>query len=110
MRDSSVQVYRMLADQTVSFPLEPRGLEKTDLLVGNQVMRDGSHAFATKKEYIQFLDETYNFEDKYKTHWYRSTETVLTENPYLNWLSQRTWPLNEELNMHMLMFQEVLTI
>ena len=46
-------------------------------------------------------------ETEYNPRWYRSRDTVLSEHPHSNWLSKKLWPLNEQLNIHILKYQEV---
>ena len=104
MRALPLEDYNKLADITISLDDDP-DYKKTIALVEYQVIRDGNHAYGTSHEdivnYFNYLEE------KYDTHWYRSTDTVLSENPYVNWLSKKKWPLNEELNLHMLRYQQV---
>ena len=100
MRKSSDPTYRQLADITISLDND-RDYVKTEALIENKVIRDGTHAYSTTNSVILQL------EDKHKTHWYRGTDTILSENPYSNWLSKKKWPLNEELNLHIMQYQEV---
>ena len=104
MRKSSDPTYSQLADITISLNNDLDNL-KTDALVENKVIREGTHAFATVNEDI--LNFYYLLEDKHKTHWYRGTDTILSEYPYSNWVSKKKWPLNEELNLHIMRYQEV---
>ena len=106
MRDSSVPDYWQLAAITVSLYKDP-DKKKTDALIEKGVFRDGTHAFAKFTGDIVNSDYYQHLEEKYGTSWHRSTETVLSENPYLNWISKKRWPLNEELNIHMILFQQV---
>ena len=40
--------------------------------------------------------------------WYKTRDTVLSENPYTNFLlTQKKWPLNEQFVVHSLYFQQV---
>ena len=104
MRAHPLEDYNKLADITISLDDDP-DYKKTDALVEYQVIRDGILAFAVDNEVIV---NDYNYlEEKYDTRWYRSTDTVLSENPSSNWLSKKKWPLNEELNLHMLRYQQV---
>ena len=104
IRESNDPTYNQLADITISLDNDWDG-KKTDKLVENKVIRDQTHAFANSNEDIlQFYS---HLEDKHKTHWYRSTGTFLSEYPYLNWRSKKKWPLNEELNLHIMRYQEV---
>ena len=99
-----MEEHNKLADISLSLDDEidwPRTIS----LVENEVFRDGTHAFRTTNEGIKYWS---HLEEKHKTLWYRSTETVMSEYPHLNWLSKKKWPLNEELNLHMLNYQEVL--
>ena len=71
----------------------------------NKVIKDSRYAYAAD---IRSIVEDYtHLEEKYDTRWYRGKETVMSENPYSNWLTKKNWPLNEELNLHMLLFQQV---
>ena len=101
MRDSSDPKYKQLSNITISLD----DGRKTDVLIEGKVIKDGTHAFASANQDI--LNWYTYLEDNYKTHWYRGTETILSEYPYLNWLSKKKWPLNEELNLHIMRYQEV---
>ena len=104
MRESNDPTYNQLADITISLDNDV-DLVKTDALVENKVFIDRTHAFVSVNEdlllYYSHLEETY------KTHWYRGTDTILSEYPYNNWVSKKKWPLNEELNLHIMRYQEV---
>ena len=40
--------------------------------------------------------------------WYKTRDTVLSENPYTNFLlTKKKWPLNEQFGLHMMYFQQV---
>ena len=104
MRDSSVSEYRQMSGITISLSND-LDFMKTDALIENGVFRDATHAYATITENI--INSYQNLEDKYGISWHRSTETVLSENPYSGWVSKKRWPLNEELNIHMMLFQQV---
>ena len=103
MRASSDPTYSQLADITVSYDND-RDWWLTGALIEKKVIRDGTHAWATVTEDIL---RNLHVEEMYKTHWYRGTGTILSEYPYLNWLSKKKWPLNEELNLHIMRYQEV---
>ena len=104
MRKSSDPTYSQLADITISLDNDWDHV-KTDALIENKVIRDGTHALVhSNEELLQFYS---HLEETYKTHWYRGTDTILSEYPYLNWLSKKKWPLNEELNLHIMQYQEV---
>ena len=104
MRASSDPTYSQLADITISLDNDWDG-KKTGALIENKVIRDGTHAYASSNEEI--LKDYSHLENKYKTHWYRGTDTILSEYPYSNWVSKKKWPLNEELNLHIMRYQEV---
>ena len=106
MRNSPVEEYNKLADISISLDDEPTW-PWTISLVENEVFRKKTHAYATTNERIINFNFWSDLEEKHNTVWYRSTETVMSENPHLNWLSKKKWPLNEELNLHMLNYQEV---
>ena len=104
MRNSQLEDYNKLADISLSLDNDYDGV-KTDSLIDNEVMKHGTHAFVIGNEDIITLYS--HLEEKHNTVWYRSTETVMSEYPYSNWLSKKKWPLNEQLNLHMLNYQEV---
>ena len=104
MRKSSDPTYNQLADISTSL-VNDLYWEKTDALIMNKVIIDGTHALAAVNQDI--INGYYDTAEELKTHWYRSTDTILSEYPYLNWLSKKKWPLNEELNLHMMQYQEV---
>ena len=107
MRDSQLEDYNKLADISLSLDND-WDYVKTDSLRDNEVMRLRTHATAATNEDI--INSYSLLEAKHNTLWYRSTETVMSEYPYSNWLSKKKWPLNEQLNLHMLNYQEVLFI
>ena len=104
MKESSYTEYNELAQLTISLDNDP-DTKKTIELVETKVIKAGTHAYALATEDI--LNYYSDLEDKYKTHWYRGTDTILSEYPYTNWLSKKKWPLNEELNLHIMQYQEV---
>ena len=79
--------------------------KKTHELVESEVMRAGRAAYATTnaeiKGYLSHLEE------KYGTKWYRSTDTFMSESPFIGFISRKKWPLTEELNLHLLRYQQV---
>ena len=85
MKESSYTEYNELAQLTISLDNDP-DTKKTIELVETKVIKAGTHAYAAVNE-----DLTYDYkymEEKYKVHWYRGTDTILSENPYYNWLSK----------------------
>ena len=112
MRKSSDPTYSKLADITVSLDNDWDQNKTHDLIV-NKVQGEMTHAFAAATEDMRYYydyDKYYDYshlDDKYKTHFYRGTDTILSEYPYSNWLSKKKWPLNEELNLHIMRYQEV---
>ena len=38
--------------------------------------------------------------------WWRSEDTVLSENPYTGFLVRKDWPLKEAINMHFVRLQQ----
>ena len=103
MRKSSDPTYSQLADITIS--LDNDDMKWTNFLIVEKVIKDGTHAFVAGNRDILYIYSV--LEEAYKTHWYRGTDTILSEYPYANWLSKKKWPLNEELNLHILRYQEV---
>ena len=104
MRKLPLEDYNQLAEITLSL----ENWAETNKLVANEVMNLRTHAYAYTKEYI--IKYYSDLEKKHDTVWYRSSETILSENPHTNWLSKKKWPLNEQLNLHMLNYQEVIII
>ena len=103
---SSDPTYSQLA--TISLRND-KGLRETNALIARKVLRDGTHAFASPIEDIIniYSDQVTSQIHGFNTHWYRGTDTILSEYPYANWMSRKKWPLNEELNLHMMQYQEV---
>ena len=102
MRASNDPTYSQLADITVSYHNRKLTWVSIGQVIGNGTHR--THAYAAVTEDIVRLNY---LADIFKTHWYRGTDTILSEYPYLNWLSKKKWPLNEELNLHIMRYQEV---
>ena len=94
----------MLAKRSQTFD-DDDDYKKTHELVESEVIRAGRAAYATTnleiKGYLSHLEE------KYGTKWYRSTDTLLAESPFIGFISRKKWPLNEELNLHLLRYQQV---
>ena len=107
MRNSPVEELNKLADISISMDNDFYYYDPTLPFVENRVFRKETHAYADTNERIIYIWFLLHHEEKYETLWYRSTETVMSEYPHLNWLSKKKWPLNEELNLHMLNYQEV---
>ena len=130
MRDSSDPVYNLLAEKTISLENDP-DWKKTNVLIENHVLTEGTHAFTAGflfflispssyfcmlcvicvmlcVDYLQFtftsIVYTASFSwylfihsytadhtsrklaEEFNTHWFRSSETVLSENPFSNWM------------------------
>ena len=85
MKESSYIEYNELAQLTISLDNDV-DQKKTDELVETKVITAGTHAYATSNDDIQF-----NLEDKFKFHWYRGTDTILSENPFSNWLTKGSY-------------------
>ena len=60
-------------------------------------MKHNKYGYAT--------DYLYDFEEDFGI-WWRSDETVLTENPYTSFDMRKDWPLKEEMNMHLVRLQQ----
>ena len=104
MKDSPIEEYDKLANRTISLEDDP-DWKKTDALIEHQVIKDGTHAYASDNTNI--INKYPHLEEKYNTHWYRGTDTVMSEYPYSNWVIKKKCPLSEDLMMHMLLFQQV---
>ena len=66
------------------------------------IMDDGTHGFAMAVSSMQ------DSNGRIFGRWYKSRETLLSENPYTNFmLTQKKWPLNEQFVVHSLYFQQV---
>ena len=50
-------------------------------------------------------DQLYEWE-KEMGRWWRSEDTVLSENPYTGSRSRKDWPLKEAMNMHFVRLQQ----
>ena len=106
MKLSYLEDYNELAHISLSLTNDGNG-KKTRSLIDNEVMKQGTHAYLRIPEDMVNEDWFSYLEEKHNTVWYRSSETVLSENPHVYWLSKKKWPLNEQLNLHMLNYQEV---
>ena len=104
MEKSLHEDYNRIADISLSLDNDLEWVE-TDKLIEDQVFRDRTHAFLFSNEGV--INGFSYLQKKYGHSWYRSTETVLSEYPYYNWQSKRRWPLNEQLNLHIMNYQEV---
>ena len=89
MKESSYTEYNELAQLTISLDND-WDFKKTNELVETKVIKAGTHAYAVATEEI--LNYYSHIEDKYKTHWYRGTDTIMSENPYVNWLTKGSYP------------------
>ena len=104
MEESSLKDYNMLSDITISQKADAKFIA-TGIIIENQVMRDGTHAYADSAERLnKFYSE---IPEKFNTVWYRGQDTIWSEDPYFVWLSNKKWPLYEEFNMHLLHYQQV---
>ena len=83
MKESSYTEYNELAQLTISLDNDP-DTKKTIELVETKVIKAGTHAYAAG------ITDLNNI--KYKVHWYRGTDTILSENPYTNWLTKGSYP------------------
>ena len=89
MKESSYTEYNELAQLTISLDND-WDTKKTIELVETKVIKAGTHAYALATEDI--LNHYPHLEDKYKTHWYRGTDTIMSEYPYVNWLTKGSYP------------------
>ena len=104
MRKSQQDEYKKLADISLSIDND-EWYHKTDQLRENEVIKLGTHAtVSTNQDIIKYYS---HYARKHNTSWYRSTETFMSEYPHANWRSKKKWPLSEQLNLHMLNYQEV---
>ena len=85
MKESSYAEYNELAQLTISLDND-WDTKKTNELVETKVITAGTHAYAVTKEELQRYSGY--LEDKFKFHWYRSTDTIVSEYPYYNWLTK----------------------
>ena len=72
----------------------------------DHVIRDGTYAFLDTISAMN-VEEKEGLAEKYKTHWFKSNETLMSEFPYKNWMVRKKWPLKKLLILHMLHFQQV---
>ena len=69
-----------------------------------KTMEDGTHGIAITVRAIQDS----NYQANSFGRWYKSRESLLSENPYTNFLlTKKKWPLNEQFVVHSLYFQQV---
>ena len=87
MKESSYTEYNELAQLTISLDNDV-DQKKTDELVETKVIKAGTHAYATTNEQITI---TKYLTEKFKFHWYRGTDTIVSEYPYVNWLAKGSY-------------------
>ena len=104
MRDWDDDVYNMLAKKSISLD-DDWDREETDALVEDHVIKDGTYAFLDTISAMN-VEEKVVLAEKYKTHWFKSNETLMSEFPYKNWMVRKKWPLKEILILHVLHFQQ----
>ena len=80
MKESSDSVYNLLAGKTISLQNDWYW-KKTDVMIENHVLTDGTHAFMTSNMRSALAEMA----EKLNTHWFRSSDTVLSENPFTSW-------------------------
>ena len=64
-----------------------------------------------KGKHATMYDYTTNIrdmEDKFGFRFWRGSEKILSENPFIQWITKRRWTMNEELKMNQLLFIEVI--
>ena len=112
MRGFDNPVYNMLAEKSISLTND-RDYNKTYELVKSKILQGGTHAFVETINAITGKGRTKErigmteLAEKYGTHWFKSSETVLSEDPFANWMVRKKWPLKEILILHKLHFQQV---
>ena len=84
MTESSYTEYNELAQLTISLDND-MDFKKLHELVETKVIKAGTHAYANDNE---SMIKYKHLEEKYKVHWYRGTDTILSEIPYDNWMSK----------------------
>ena len=107
MKNYDDPLYNMLADKSISLSND-WDHEMTNALVEEKVLKDGTHAYLTMIGDI--TDKFEKLAEEYGTHWFQSTETLLSEYPFRNWMVRKKWPLKEKLILHVLHFQQVESI
>ena len=45
-------------------------------------------------------------EEEAMGRWWRSDDTILSENPYAGFMATKDWPLKEAINMHFVRLQQ----
>ena len=60
-------------------------------------MKHRTHGFAT--DFLWPKEEAMGI-------WWRSEDTILSENPYTGWQVRKDWPLKEAMNMHFVRLQQ----
>ena len=103
MKNYDDPLYNMLADKSISLSND-WDHEMTNALVEEKVLKDGTHAYLTTIGDMNDWRE--ELARDYGTHWFKSSETVLSEYPFRNWMVRKKWPLKEKLILHVLHFQQ----
>ena len=90
MTESSYTEYNELAQLTISLNNDI-DKKKTYELVETKVLTARTHAYAVPNEDLQRTSTSGYLEEKFKFHWYRSTDTIFSENPFSNWLTKGSY-------------------
>ena len=70
----------------------------------DMIMDEGTHGMLVT---VRALQDPYHHLIKFGS-WYKTRDTVLSENPYTNFLlTKKKWPLNEQFVLHSLYFNQV---
>ena len=101
MRNIDDPEYNKLAEKSISLDND-WDYEKTNALVEDKVIKDGIYAYLSTE-----IISKNSLAEKYRTHWFKSFESVLSENPFGGWMLRKKWPLKEKLILHILHFQQV---
>ena len=68
------------------------------------IMEEGTHGMLVT---VRAIQDPLHHLSKFG-QWYKTRDTVLSENPYTNFLlTKKKWPLNEQFGLHMMHFQQV---
>ena len=69
----------------------------TDKKMKKEVLELHTYGYAT--DWLWPVEETWG-------RWWRSEDTVLSENPYTGFQARRDWPLKEAMNLHFTHLQQ----
>ena len=105
MADSPDEETRLLGEQSEVAPFGEDGDFKSGLegMIEERLVRKGKAAYLANYNFNILA-----YEEKFGIRFWRGSEKLMSENPYIQWITKRRWTMNEELKMNQLLFIDVI--